>query len=106
MLSAVDPLEKDKDMQLLITARHESQGASLLAYRETHISRIYVEEKAEYQARNQLVIQGGELQRRLNSPLQEVLCQGQRPVWEGARLWGLGWQHGSMPLEILNSQIL
>lgn len=52
------------------------------------------------------VIHRGELQRRLNSPLQKVLCQGQHPIWEGARLWGLGWQHRSMPLEILNSQIL
>ena len=32
-------------------------------------------------------------------------CQGQQPVWEGARPWGLGWRHRSMPLEILNSQV-
>ena len=54
MLSAVDTLEKDRDMQPLMTVRCESQDASFPAYKESLISCVYMEEKAGYQARNRL----------------------------------------------------
>lgn len=37
MLSAVNALEKDTEIMLVTTARCESQAASFLAYKETHV---------------------------------------------------------------------
>lgn len=40
MLSAVNALEKDKEIMLVTTARCESQATSFLAYKEIHVSSI------------------------------------------------------------------